>query len=590
MTRLAHLPFALLTPLALSLGCSEAPSPADGSGSSTTASSTDAPTGDTIDPDGSTAATETGSSSDDGTTTTTTQATGDTTDTADTGDTTDTGSPGVCGDAHEIPYALEFSTYYGGSQWEHTRDVFIDAAGNIYAAGGTASNDLPTTAGAYDTSFNTGGTQIGGHGPSDGWVAMFSPDGQLVWATYLGGPNYDRIYALEVADDGHVYVSGRSGPGFPVTPGVFQPEYLATGSPADFYGVQNGFVAKLSPDGSELVWSSQLGVNALVRDFDIDAQGNVYAALTYTAGVSGNTNPAWFAGAFDDAYQPTRNAGSESGLVKVSSDGTSVLWATWLGGNGGESSIGSVRVDEQDRPHLAFYTDSTDLPTTLGVVGSSHGGGQDVFVVRLSADGSALELGTYIGGSGDDAFETHAIGLAPTGEIVVAGFTGSDDFPVSAGAFQTVYGGGNIDAFAVRLDAAGALLAGTYVGGSGFEATDGLSVSATGEIAFVGETDSTDFPTTAGAIQGASGGDVDVFVVRLGPDFSALRFASYLGGGAHDNGRAAFMADDCMLLVAGASAGPGWPTLDAYQPQFAGGGQNWGNGDNILAKLVVAAP
>lgn len=587
MPRLAYPLLALLAPL--SLACGEDTPPVDESAGSTTATTATEATGSTsTDPDGaSTQESGHGDATDEGTTATT--STGDTNDTNDTTDSTDTEGAQACGDAPEIPYVLEFSTYYGGSQWEHTRDVVIDAAGNIYAAGGTASNDLPTTPGAYDTSFNTGGTQIGGHGPSDGWVAMFSPSGQLVWATYLGGPNYDRIYALEVADDGHVYVSGRSGPGFPVTPGVFQPEYLGTGSPADFYGVQNGFVAKLSPDGGELVWSSQLGVNALVRDFDIDAQGNVYAALTYSAGVSGNTNPAWFAGAFDNAYQPTRNAGSESGLVKVSADGTSVVWATWLGGNGDESSIGSVRVDEQDRPHLAFYTDSTDLPATPGAVGTSHGGGDDVFVVRLAADGSALELGTYIGGSGNDAFETHAIGLAPNGEIVVAGFTGSDDFPVSAGAFQSVRGGGNTDAFVVRLDAQGALLGGTYVGGSGFEGTDGLSVSPAGEILFVGETDSTDFPTTPGAIQGASGGDVDVFVVRLGPDFSALRMSTYLGGAAHDNGRAAFLADDCTLLVAGASAGPGWPTLDAYQPQFAGGGQNWGNGDNILAKLVVAA-
>jgi hypothetical protein len=576
-----------LASLALLLACGDGSPVDETTGATTNADPTEPATTVTTptDPDGSTAdGPATGSTGDEAGSTTTAS----TDDATDTTETADTEGAQACGDALEIPYALEFSTYYGGSQWEHTRDVFIDAAGYIYAAGGTASDDLPTTPGAYDTSFNTGGTQIGGHGPSDGWVAMFTPDGQLVWATYLGGPNYDRIYALEVADDGHVYVSGRSGPGFPVTPGAFQPEYLATGSPADFYGVQNGFVAKLSPDGSQLVWSSQLGVNALVRDFAIDDQGDVYAALTYTQGVSGNTNPAWFAGAFDGAYQPTRNGGDENGLVKVSADGTTVLWATWLGGNGDESGIGSVRVDEQHRPHLAFFTDSTDLPTTPGVVGSTYGGGTDVFVARLSADGSTVEMGTYVGGSGEDAFETHSIGVA-NGEIVVAGFTGSDDFPVTPGAFQTVRGGGNTDAFAVRLDAQGALLAGTYVGGSGFEGADGLSVSASGEIVFAGETDSTDFPVTPGAIQAASGGDVDAFVVRLGSDFSALRFASYLGGGAHDNGRAAFMADDCVVLVAGASAGPGWPTLDAYQPQFAGGGQNWGNGDNVLAKLVVAA-
>jgi hypothetical protein len=107
---------------------------------------------------------------------------------------------------------------------------------------------MPVTPGAYDTSFNTGGNQIGGHGPSDAYIAKYTPDGQLVWATYLGGPNYDRAYAIELDPAGDVVISGRAGPGFPTTPGVFQPEYKGNGG--GFYGVQGGFVAKLSADGA----------------------------------------------------------------------------------------------------------------------------------------------------------------------------------------------------------------------------------------------------------------------------------------------------------------------------------------------------
>ncbi len=491
-----------------------------------------------------------------------------------------TGGARACADAFDV----EFSTYLGGGGWEHTRDLFVDGAGNIYAAGGTASADFPTTAGAYDTTFNTGGSQIGGHGPSDAWVAMFSPDGQLVWSTYLGGPNYDRAYAIEVGGDGHVYVSGRSGPGFPTTPGAFQPEYLGVGTTNDFYGVQNGFIAKLAPDGSEVVWSSQFGVNSLVRDFDIDDQGNVYPVLSFDPNVSGAQEPAWFSGAFDDAYQPSRSGGVENGLAKVSSDGTAVMWATWLGGSGDESGIGSVRVDAQGRPYTSFYTNSGDIPTTTG---NGAAGGLDVYVARLSTEGAELEMGTYIGGSGDEGFETHGLGVAG-GEVVVAGFTTSSDFPATPGAFQTAFGGGPSDAFAMRLDEAGSVLSATYIGGSGFEGPDGLNINAAGEVAFAGETDSVDFPVTASAHQPALGGDVDAFVVVLDSDFSSPRYASFLGGGSHENGRAAFITDDCEVFVAGASNGPGWPTTNAYQVDFAGGGQNWGNGDNILAKLVAA--
>ncbi len=579
-------PLTLLALLPLSLACGGDDAPADTDGATSSEATSLSSTG------GSGSGTQSGS----GTTgrpstagTDPTQGTGTTAEastTAGDGESSETGSSSgetgesrTCGAAFDV----EFSTYFGRGGWEHTRDVFVDGSGNIYLAGGTASSDFPTTAGAYDTTFNTGGSQIGGHGPSDAWVAMFSPGGQLVWATYLGGPNYDRAYAIEVAEDGHVYVSGRSGPGFPTTPGVFQPEYLGVGTTNDFYGVQNGFIAKLSPDGSELVWSSQFGVNTLVRDFDIDDQGDVYAVLSYDQNVSGDQAPAWFAGAFDAAYQPARNGGHENGLAKVSSDGTTVLWATWLGGSGNESGIGSVRVDAQRRPYTSFYTDSSDIPTTTG---NGASGGQDVYVARLSTDGAELELGTYVGGSGDEGFETHGLAVAG-GEIVLAGFTTSTDFPVTAGAFQTAFGGGPSDAFAVRMDEAGTVLAATYFGGSGFEGPDGLNINAAGEVAFVGETDSADLPVSAAAHQPALGGDVDVFVVVLGSDFSSPRYASFLGGTAHENGRAAFITDDCDVFVAGASSGPGWPTTNAYQADFAGGGQNWGNGDNILAKLVV---
>lgn len=507
--------------------------------------------------------------------------------TASTDDDSDTTTVGVeaCDAPGELPYVVEFSTYLGGaSDWEHTRDVFIDATGSIYVAGGTRSADFPVTAGAYDTSFGGGGGQVGSDGYSDAFVAKFSPDGQLEWATFLGGPNYDRAYAIEVDADGFVYVAGRSGPGFPTTAGVFQPEYL--GHDAGIYGIQNGFVAKLGPDGDELVWSSQLGVAHLVRDFDLDDAGNIYAVLAHQAGSAAQPDPAWLAAAMAGAAQPSITDAEESGLVKIDTDGAQVEWATWLGGSGMDSSIGSVAVDAQQRPHLAFYTASTDLPTTATDGGASHHGGTDVYVARLATDGSAVEMGAYVGGGGDDGFETHGVALSADA-VFVAGFTSSADLATTAGAFQPALAGGD-DAFVVRLDDGGDMVAATYVGGSAGEGVDGLAVTSSGEVSFVGETNSDDLPVTPGAFQDTRAGDFDAFVIRLAPDLDVLRYGTYIGGPAHDNGRGAFVGENCEVVMAGASAGAGFPTVNAWQPSFAGGSGQYGNGDNILTKFTLA--
>ena len=115
-----------------------------------------------------------------------------------------------------VSSSLVFSTYIGGSQEDLIRDVTTDASGNIYITGGTASPDFPTTPGAFQTTHG---------GWMDVFVAKLNPNGQLLWSTRIGGPDYDRAYGLEVDNQGYVYVAGRAGPGFPTTANAFQPTY-----------------------------------------------------------------------------------------------------------------------------------------------------------------------------------------------------------------------------------------------------------------------------------------------------------------------------------------------------------------------------
>jgi hypothetical protein len=481
-------------------------------------------------------------------------------------------------------YDLYFSTYIGGSNWEHARDVFADSQGNVYIVGGTASSDFPTTTGAYDETFNTGGSQIGSAGQCDAFVMKFSPEGNLIWSTYLGSPNYDRIYAVEVDSQGYVYVAGRAGPGFPVTAGAFQTSFQ--GIDAGVYGMQNGFAAKLSPDGSQLIWASYVGVGALCRDLAIDSAGDVYVPLAYD-GTGGNPPSSWFT----NAYQPNRKGGRENGAIKIKSDGTQVLWATWLGGSGDESQEASIRLDNNRNVYLGISTYSSDIPTTPGAHDRTYSGDgkTDFYVAKLSPDGSNLIYGTYLGGLGDQWISTHNLAVDDSGNAYVAVPTGSG-FPITSNVFDASYNGGGTDWGVAKLSPTGALIASTFIGGNGGENPDGIYVDGFGNVFVTGETSSTNFPVTANAFQATNNGQDDALLVILSSDFSSLVYSTYMGGPSYDNGRSGFLGDDGSIYLTGSTDGTGWPIKNAYQDYFAGGAASWGAGDDILAKFCTNYP
>ncbi len=482
-------------------------------------------------------------------------------------------------------YNLAFSTYLGGSNWEHARDVAADAQGNVYVVGGTASADFPTTPGAYQRALRTGGSQA--FGPCDVFVAKFSPGGALIWSTYIGGPNYDRAYGVEVDGQGYVYVAGRAGPGFPVK-NAFQPHF--DGVDNGSYGMQNAFVLKLTPDGSDLVWSSYVGVSTLCRDLAIDPNGDVY--IPGGRWNTAKTPPAaWFA----NAYCKTPPGGkSDCGAIKIKGDGSGVLWATWLGGSGEDESAASIRVSRSGYVYVGGSTFSTDFPTTVGACDRTYNGQADFFVACLTPDGSDLVYGTYLGGPGNEWISTHNLAVDDFGSAYVAIPTGSPSYPTTIGAYQRTFRGGNTDWAVTKLSPSGALLASTFIGGSAGENADGVYVDGSGNVFVTGETKSTDFPITPDAYQSSNRGGSEAVLVRLSADFSKLLYSTYMGGGANDNGRSGYLGADGSLYLTGATDGSGWPVKNALpirdgramQSTFAGGGGSYGNGDCILAKFT----
>jgi len=467
--------------------------------------------------------------------------------------------------AQGAPYEIAFSTYLGGSDWEHARDVFVDPAGNVYIVGGTQSPDFPVTDGAFQTQHDMSGNQVGSGGYCDAFVCKFRPDGSLAWSTLLGGPNYDRAYAVEVDSAGNVYVSGRGGPGFPVTDGAFQTEFR--GSDDGIYGMQNAFLVKLAPDGSRLKWAAFVAVGKLCRELSIDDQGEVYVALHYTG--RGPLPPEeWFA----HAYQKKPAGGVEIGAVKIAADGTQVRWATWLGGSADEVSNCGIRLDRQKNVYLNFTTRSGDVPTTEGAHDRTYNGNSDAFLAKLSPDGSRLIYGTYFGGrENEEGNSTHNLAVDAGGNAYLQTSTTGSDMPVTPGAVQSEPAGER-DLVVTKFSPTGALLRCTYLGGSDNEGAEGIYANAQGEVSFVGRTDSADLPLSPGAIQDHKNASSDAFAMVISPDFSRLIYSTYLGGENYDYGRASYFAEAGSITLTGSVNGPGWPVKKAYQEKFAGGG------------------
>ena len=251
-----------------------------------------------------------------------------------------------------------------------------------------------------------------------------------------------------------------------------------------------------------------------------------------------------------------------------------LLQATYLGGSGFfDGAFALAIAPTTGEVYVAGATDSTDFPGTSGGAQSTSGGGGDAFVARLNASLTALDQATYLGGTGffDGA---EALAIAPmTGEVYVAGFTASTDFPGTSGGAQSASGSSG-DAFVARLNPSlTALDQATYLGGSNVDEASALAIApTTGEVYVAGVTDSTDFPGTSGGAQSAFGGIGDAFVARLNASLTAFDQATYLGGNSFDEARALAIAPTTgEVYVAGSTASTDFPGTSGGAQSASGG-------------------
>ena len=383
--------------------------------------------------------------------------------------------------------ALIYSTYLGGSREDLGRGIAVDGSGNVYLTGSTRSPNFPTM-NPYKE--NNAGDYY------DVFVTKLSSNGNtLIYSTYLGGSGDD--YGNDIAIDslGNAYATGSTKSGvFPI-----QNPYQPRGG-----GEIDAFVTKLSSDGSTLVYSTYLGGSDIDRGFDIavDSLGNAYVTGFTISSNFPTHNP----------YQGGYGGGSTDAFVtKSSSDGKTLVYSTYLGGNGRDGGNG-IAVDSSDNAYVTGYTDSSDFPTHNPYQGGYGGGYSEAFVTKFSSDGKTLIYSTYLGGNGDDG--GNGIVADNSGSAYVTGYTGSSDFPTH-NPYQGSYSGGYSEAFVTKLSSNGStLIYSTYLGGSSNDGGNDIAIDNSGNVYVTGETDSSNFPTQ-NPYQDSLDGSRDAFVASF---------------------------------------------------------------------------
>jgi hypothetical protein len=335
-----------------------------------------------------------------------------------------------------------------------------------------------------------------------------------------------------------------------------------------------------------LSYSTYLGGSGgdIGQGIAVDSSGNAYVAGTTDSTDFPTANP----------LQATNLGNGDAFVAKLNPAGSALIYSTYLGGSGVDEAHG-IAVDSSGNAYVTGLTYSYDFPTVNPLQTSNHGG-DDAFVAKLNAIGSALVYCTYLGGSSVD--EVYGISVDSSGNAYVAGMTGSTDFPTvdPIQATNKAAAMGEPTAFVAKLNASGsALVYSTYLGGSNEDEAYGIAADPSGNAYVTGMTGSTDFPITAGALQTTCNGGAgcaqyggDAFVSKLNPTGSALVYSTYLGGSSYDYGGGVAVDSSGKAYVTGYTLSADFPTANPFQATCDGCNASEYIGDAFVAKLNAA--
>ena len=330
--------------------------------------------------------------------------------------------------------SLIYSTYLGGSSSESGSSIGLDSNGNVYVGGVTTSFDFPTI----------NAVQGSPGSPQDGFITKLNPTGStFLYSTFFGGSRNEGVADIAVDSLGNAYITGATSSGDFPTVNPFQ---LANGNIASY---QDAFVAKLNSAGSAIIYSTYLGGNRQDSGSGIavDESENVY--------ITGRTESFDFpvANALQSTCPPlSRGLCSDAFVTKFNSNGSALIYSTYLGGTGSEFGR-SVEVDIDNNAYISGQTDSNDFPLVdsiqpfRGIPERST----DIFITKLDSLGSSILFSSYLGGTKSDT--GHDVAIDDSGNIYIAGITTSSNFPV-VNALQPIFGDGVADAFVAKINPA----------------------------------------------------------------------------------------------------------------------------------------
>lgn len=376
-------------------------------------------------------------------------------------------------------------------------------------------------------------------------------DPVVAFSTFLGAGGGPEEMTLDSA--GNIYMVGATGSTtLPVSSNAFQK------NPA---GEGDLFIMKLNNDASQVIYLTYLGGSAaeFAGGIAIDSAGNAY--------VTGQTYSTDFPLAHPFQSQ---NSGASAFVSKLSPDGSSLIYSTYLGGSPAVSSGNGIALDASDEAIIVGYTYDTNFPTVnpFQPQHAADDGNTDAFLTKFAADGASLIFSTYLGGTEGDL----AVGLAsdPAGNIYVTGLTSSSDFPTTAGAYQATYVSGPFtNSFVSEFGPSGSIVYSTYLPAGQASA---MAVNAAGN-AFVTGSAAKEFPVTSGAFQTSEVG-ADTFVAEFNSTGSALVYATFLGGNDIDTASAIAVDSSNNAYVTGETSSLDFPLQLPVQTTAYGGVPN----------------
>lgn len=449
-----------------------------------------------------------------------------------------------------IDPVLTFSYYFTGGLADVASAIGHDTAGFIYVAGTTASSDFPTTGNAASATLG---------GVSDIFFVKIDPNqpaaSQVVVSTYLGGTNAETLNDMAVSPGGLVYLTGNTAStDFPTVNAAF----------STIAGKSDAFVMCLDPAQSGsgmIIYSTLLGGS---RDDEgngiaVDAKGRIFVSgatrstdFPNAGGIlaaNGSAETAFVAG-----FDPSRNTSA------------TLIYATYLGGSGGEIGRG-IAAAADGTVWVVGSTYSTDFPLAGYSYQAVYHPGGDGFVAQINpgiGGSGGLLYSTFLGGSGPD--EAKNVIVDPAGRVIVSGYTGSSDFPVTATALQGVYGG-NFDAFVTILntvnpppDRNAQLVYSTYYGGSQPDVAFDLKRDSAGNLYLTGMTMSPNLPVSSNALQPKyTDFTLDGFALEFNParpSLGGLVYSSYVASRGQQIGYGIDFDTKGNMFVVGYTTGP----------------------------------